>query len=112
MSIAEIDRFVADLSADSTLRAEAEKSAAAISHAAPLARAVAFATSKGYGFTIEEARQHVKEHAAAAGKVLTDAELDGVVGAVSMTPSQYDGYTNGSTSCSIRFLMCTTRPLP
>jgi hypothetical protein len=116
MSIAEIERFAADLNGNPALRAEAEKSEADRSHATALARTVAFAASKGYGFTIEEVRQHVQTLAAAAGKVLTDAELDGVVGAYSspteMTPAQYNVYTSGGTSCSIRFLMCTSRPRP
>jgi hypothetical protein len=41
---------------------------------------VAFAASKGYEFTIEEAKQYAKARAAAKGEVLTDAELDGVAG--------------------------------
>jgi hypothetical protein len=80
MSIAEIERFATDLKSNSALRAEAENSQADKSQALPLARSVAFAASKGYGFTIEEARQHVQKRAAAAGKVLTDAELDGMAG--------------------------------
>jgi hypothetical protein len=111
MSTAEIQRFVADLNSDAALRAEAEKSQADKSHAAPLAQAVAFAVSKGYVFTIEEAKQHVKARAAAAGKSLTDAELDAVVGAYSpmnMTTAQYLDFTSGG--CTIRSLMCTQRP--
>ena len=80
MSLAEIERFAVDLKSNSALRAEAEKSQADKSHGAPLARSVAFAASKGYGFTIKEARQHVQARAAAQGKVLTDAELDGIAG--------------------------------
>jgi predicted deacylase len=80
MSLAEIERFAVDLKSNSALRAEAEKMQADKSHAAPLARSVAFAASKGYGFTIEEARQHVQARAAAQGKVLTDTELDGIAG--------------------------------
>jgi hypothetical protein len=80
MSLAEIERFAADLKSNSALRAEAEKSQADKSHATPLERSVAFAASKGYGFTIEEAKQHVQERAAATGKVLSDAELDGMAG--------------------------------
>ena len=41
-----------------------------------------------------------------------DAELDGVVGAVNMTPQQYDAFTNGGTTCTIRSLYCTSRPQP
>jgi hypothetical protein len=39
------------------------------------------AASKGYGVTIEEARAYVKAGAAATGKVLRDADLDGVAAA-------------------------------
>jgi hypothetical protein len=80
MSSAEIQRFAADLKSNSALRAEAEKSQAEKSHAAPLARFVAFAASKGYEFTNEEAKQHVQARAAAKGQVITDAQLDGVAG--------------------------------
>lgn len=83
MSIAEIERFAVDLKSDAALRAEAEKSQADKSHGTPLERSMAFAASKGYGFTAEEARQLVKQKAAAKGKVLTDTELDGVAGGAS-----------------------------
>jgi len=82
MSIAEIERFAADLKSNAALRAEAEKTQTEKQHATPLARSVAFAASKGYGFTHEEAKAHVKARAAASGKPLTDAELDGVAGGV------------------------------
>jgi hypothetical protein len=84
MSSAEIKRFAADLKSNSALRTEAEKSQADKSHAAPLERFVAFAASKGYGFTIEEAKQHVQARAAAKGQIITDAQLDGVAGGVSL----------------------------
>jgi hypothetical protein len=80
MSVSEIERFAADLKSNAALRAEAEKAQADKSHATPLQRSVAFAASKGYEFTIEEAKQYATERAAAQGKVLTDAELDGVAG--------------------------------
>ena len=41
---------------------------------------VSLASSKGYSVTLEEARKHLKAKAAASGKVLSDAELDGVAG--------------------------------
>ena len=68
MSIAEIERFTADLKSDAALRAEAEKTQADKSHASPLERSMAFAASKGYKFTLAEARQHAKERAAAKGR--------------------------------------------
>jgi hypothetical protein len=84
MSTAEIERFAADIHSNAALRAEAEKSQAEKSHAPPLDRFVAFAASKGYAITIDEAKQHVQAkataEAAAKGKVLTDSQLDGIAG--------------------------------
>jgi hypothetical protein len=82
MSIAEIERFAADLQSDDALHAEAEKSQAEKSQASPLARSVAFAKSKGYSFTEDEAREFAKAQAVAGGKVISDADLDGVAGGV------------------------------
>ena len=95
MSIAEIERFAADLKSNAALRAEAEKVNADKSHASPLERSMAFATSKGYHFTAEEAKEHVKTKAAAKGKVLSDAELDGVA---------------GGSSCVLGFLITILTP--
>ena len=80
MSIAEIERFAADLKSNEALRAEAGKAQADKSHATPIDRAVAFAAGKGYAFTVDEAKEQVKANAKAAGKDLTDAELDGIAG--------------------------------
>ena len=84
MSSAEIQRFAADLKSNAALKAAAEKSQGDKSHATDLERFKDFAEGKGYVFTIEEARQHVQARAtskaAAEGKVLTDAQLDGVAG--------------------------------
>lgn len=74
MSIAEIERFAADLRSNETLRAEAEKAATGTSHATPAEGAVAFAASKGYAFTADDANRYVKS------RLLSDAELDGVTG--------------------------------
>jgi hypothetical protein len=79
MSRSEVERFAADLKSNAALRAEAEKNEAAQQHVPRLARATAFAASKGYKFTVDHAKEHVK--AKAAGRELTDAELDGVAGA-------------------------------
>jgi hypothetical protein len=100
MSLSEIERFAADLKSNTALRAEAEKAQADQSHATPMIRAVAFAASKGYGFTADEAKQHAKARAAAAGKQLTDAELDGVVGAGNciINPDQFPGPPPGSAA--------------
>ena len=80
MSIAEIERFAADLKSNAALKAEAEKTQADKSHATPLDRAVAFAATKGYAFTADEMKAHAQAKAKASGKELTDAELDGVAG--------------------------------
>ncbi|CAN5842792.1 hypothetical protein BH11PSE3_BH11PSE3_11170 [soil metagenome] len=82
MSIAEIDRFVADLKTNDALRVEAVNAQADKSHAKPVDRAAAFAASKGYAFTADELQEHIKATAKAAGKVLTDAELEGVAAGV------------------------------
>ncbi|HEY2750554.1 Nif11-like leader peptide family natural product precursor [Phenylobacterium sp.] len=81
MSMSECERFVADLQSNEALRAEAEKHAAERHHETPIARAVSFAASKGYAFTADEAKERIKAKAKAAGKTLTDAELDGLAGA-------------------------------
>jgi predicted ribosomally synthesized peptide with nif11-like leader len=84
MSIAEIKRFAADLKSNEALRAEAGKAQAETSHATRVARAVAFASSNGYAFTADEMKEHAKATAKAAGKELTDAELDGVAGGATL----------------------------
>jgi hypothetical protein len=80
MSHSEVERFTADLKSNAALRAEAEKNGADKQHVPRLARATAFAASKGYKFTLDHAKEHVKAKAKAAGRELTDAELDGVAG--------------------------------
>lgn len=82
MSIAEIERFATDLQSDEALRAAAATAQAEKSHAGPMERAAAFAASKGYSFTADEAKDHAKARTKAKGKELTDAELDGVAGGV------------------------------
>ena len=103
MSIAEIERFAADLQSNEDLRGEAEKAQADKSHDTPLARAVAFGASKGYAFTADEAKAHATAKAKADGKVLTDAELDGVAGGSCdgcfspvQSGSKTDCYSSGS----------------
>jgi hypothetical protein len=83
MSQSEIERFAVDLKSNAALRAEAEKVQADKSHATPLARAAAFASGKGYKFSLDHAREHVKAKVKAAGKELSDAELDGFAGGFS-----------------------------
>jgi hypothetical protein len=84
MSQSEIERFAADLKSNAALRAEADRAQAGTSDATPLRRAAAFAASKGYGFTADELKELVKAEAKAQGKQLTDAELDGVAGGVTV----------------------------
>jgi hypothetical protein len=80
MSLSECERFAADLESDAALRAEAAKALAETSDEGPLVRVLALASSKGYDVTIEEAREHLNAKAAAAGKVLSDADLDRMAG--------------------------------
>jgi hypothetical protein len=80
MNIAEIERFAADLKSNEALCVEAGKAHADNSHAKSVDCAVALAASKGYAFTADELKQQAKATAKAAGKELTDAELDGVAG--------------------------------
>lgn len=80
MSIAEIERFSADLKSNEALRVEAGKALVDQSHATAVSHTVAFAASNGYAFTADEVKEHVKTKAKAAGKELTDDELDGVAG--------------------------------
>ena len=80
MSIAEIERFAADLKTNAALRAEALKVEAGTSAATPVDCVVAFAATRGYAFTADEAKGHAKAAAKAAGRELTDAELGGVTG--------------------------------
>ena len=103
MSIAEVERFVADLQSNGALKAEAQKAQADKSHANPMDRAVAFGASKGYAFTADEAKAHATAKAKADGKVLTDAELDGVAGGSCdgcfspvQSGSKTDCYSSGS----------------
>jgi predicted ribosomally synthesized peptide with nif11-like leader len=73
MSIAEIERFAADLKTNEALRAEAARPT-------QMNGAVAFAAANGYDFTADELKEHARARSKAAGKELTDAELDGATG--------------------------------
>lgn len=78
MSQSEIQRFIADLGASAALRTEAEKAGEAPSQARLLDAVVSFAASKGYGFSAEEMKMHLHAKAMAAGKKLSDTQLDGI----------------------------------
>src|SRR5260370_1282816 len=86
MSIAEVERFAADLKSNAALRAAAGKGQGDNQDDKPIARAVVFAkataTAEIYALSLHDAHAIVKAKAKAAGKELTDAELDGVVGGV------------------------------
>jgi predicted ribosomally synthesized peptide with nif11-like leader len=74
MSRSEIERFKRDLRANPALTEEATKHRT-------LAATVRFAAGRGYRFTPDEATAHAKARAAAAGRELSDAELDAAAGA-------------------------------
>jgi predicted ribosomally synthesized peptide with nif11-like leader len=79
MSIAEIERFAADVQSNAALRAEVE----ACAKASPPQSAdglIALATAKGYSFTESELKEKVAAAAKPASGGLTDAQLDGVAG--------------------------------
>jgi predicted ribosomally synthesized peptide with nif11-like leader len=80
MSIAEIERFAADVSSDAALHAEAEKAFEQASQATTLDGVIAFATAKGYSFTESELKEHARAKVEAARRQITDDELDGVSG--------------------------------
>jgi predicted ribosomally synthesized peptide with nif11-like leader len=75
MSQSEVERFAKDLQANAALQEAANEHKA-------LAATVSFAVNKGYGFTVEEAKAHLRSQAKADGKELSDAELDAVAGGV------------------------------
>jgi predicted ribosomally synthesized peptide with nif11-like leader len=87
MSIAEIERFAADLKANEALRAEVEAYA---KRAQPESGdgLVALAGARGYLFTAIELHEIAKASAATADKVIPDAELDGVSGGFGSHPFQ------------------------
>jgi hypothetical protein len=89
MSLSGCDRFSADLQSNAALAAETEKAWADTSQGTALAAVVAFAVSKGYSVTLAEAREHLKAKAAALGKVLSDADLDNVAGAMPGMPMHF-----------------------
>jgi predicted ribosomally synthesized peptide with nif11-like leader len=78
MSIAEIERFAADVNSNAALRTEVE-TFATDSKTESLDGLAALAAAKGYSFTADELKQQAKA-AAKADKSLSDAELDNVAG--------------------------------
>ena len=80
MSIAEIERFAADLESSEAMRAAAEKAKAQSSKATPMDRLAAFAAAKGYAFTASELKQQVIARAKSSGKELSEADLERIAG--------------------------------
>src|SRR5262249_8488607 len=81
MSLSECERFAADLQSNAALRTEAQGT--------PLASLVALAVSRGYSITLEEARQHLRARPSAPGRVLSDAELDGIAAGADKDPDYW-----------------------
>jgi predicted ribosomally synthesized peptide with nif11-like leader len=75
MSKPEVERFAADLRSDESLRREIDRITTD-----PLAAVVGIAQRRGYSFTLDEAKDFVRAKARAAGKSLSDRELDHVAG--------------------------------
>jgi predicted ribosomally synthesized peptide with nif11-like leader len=76
MSIAEIERFAADLKSNEALRADAARAPSDASHASTVELVVTFAASKGYAFTVNDVEEYAK------ARKLADGELDRVAGGV------------------------------
>ena len=86
MSMAEIERYIADLQTNAALKAAAAKAEAERPDATPV-EVVAFAARNGYAFTVIEMAEYGKNRAAVQYRdnigtngELTDAELDAVAG--------------------------------
>lgn len=77
MSMDEVKRFADDLNADWSLRSDAEKFEANANRSKPpLARAVAFASKKGYAFTLAEGKEFAKAQGARLGLPVDDSDLE------------------------------------
>ena len=80
MSMAEIERFAADLKSNEGMRAAADKAKAEPSQATPMDRLAAFAAVNGYMFTAAELKQQVIARAQSSGKELSEADLERIAG--------------------------------
>jgi len=80
VSIGEINRFETDMKADEALHDEARKCGA------DPARVVALANARGYGFTVDELVEHVKQRRAE----IDEKQLDKVAGGVAHPPDEID----------------------
>ena len=82
MSISEVERFAASLKSNADLRVETGKAQVAESSTTPLARAVAFAGSKGYRFTADEVKDYARATAVRLKREQIQLVADGdVIGA-------------------------------
>jgi predicted ribosomally synthesized peptide with nif11-like leader len=77
MSQSEVERFVADLKSDASLREDLQGSAAGV------ASVVEFAQSRGYDIGADEAKQYIQ---AQTSSELSDSELDHVAGGKAQPP--------------------------
>jgi predicted ribosomally synthesized peptide with nif11-like leader len=75
MSQSEVERFAQAVKADPALLAEATRDDR-------LEAAVRVAAKHGYSFTLDEAKAFVKAKSKAAGRELSDAQLDRAAGGV------------------------------
>ena len=90
MSQAEIERFVADLTSNANLRAEAEKLQPDKSQALSVDAFVSFAAGRGYSFSAEEVTACIEAARAKPNdKQLSDAKLDTVAGGGTGDPWQH-----------------------
>lgn len=78
MSQSEVERFVADLKSDESMRSELTGSASGVGSV------VSFAKDKGYDITADEARDYIQGQ---SNRELSDDELDAVAGGKGHTTS-------------------------
>ena len=86
MSLTEVERFAEDLKTNPTLLAGVKRGARL-----SVPEAVKIGTRHGYRFSVEDAKAFIKARAMAAGRPLSDAQLDRVAaGAVEVEASELD----------------------
>ncbi|HTB39686.1 MAG TPA: Nif11-like leader peptide family natural product precursor [Reyranella sp.] len=81
MSHAEVQRFANDLRSNESLQEEIGRNTTD-----SLAAVVGIAQRRGYGVTLDEAKDFIQAKARAAGKPLSDSDLDHVAGGGLTTP--------------------------
>ena len=75
MSRAEVQRFATDLKSNATLRHEVDNITRD-----PMPSVVNIARQRGYDFTVDEAKAFIRGKSHAAGKPMSDSDLDRVAG--------------------------------